>query len=247
MEAVFRLEHLKNTGKKNSNSNPTGFPTSAYDYLKSVQHEASNCPDIVVADMDCSIFQANQDHNFMLVEPVNTSGLSVLWQNEQVSAFSEIRQFLAHQKLLFVKKNIEKRKLPDPQNSEQWLKFCFGQTTQESFSSNENNENNGCPAFLGIICQMNQTLVLKVLDHHIHWMESRPFTMLQGQWIYALLIAVEKPLLPDTTYALRMLARLCSKQKNSLAIGQTDEMAALCLIITLVMGYFGQSDLGAEH
>lgn len=31
------------------------------------RHEASNCPDIVVADMDCSIFQANQDHNFMLV------------------------------------------------------------------------------------------------------------------------------------------------------------------------------------
>ncbi|CAB4006390.1 gem-associated 2-like isoform X1 [Paramuricea clavata] len=262
MEPVFSLKHL-NGGKNKANNNSTdtsAFPATAYDYLRHVQNEAAHCPDIVVASMDCSVFSANQDPNFMTAEPIKTSednkGPSAEWQNEQVSAFAEIRQFLAHQKALLKEKKVKKRKLPDAENEQQWFQLCFGKKqqtttaqckreTQDTVSSiqTEVEHSGGTPALLSIICQMNQSTVLTVLDHHVGWLETQPFTLLQGQWIHALLTAVEKPLLPDTTYSLRRLARLCAKQKESLTPEQTDEMAALYLIIILVMRYFGQSDL----
>ncbi|CAB4006391.1 gem-associated 2-like [Paramuricea clavata] len=165
-------------------------------------------------------------------------------------------QFLAHQKALLKEKKVKKRKLPDAENEQQWFQLCFGKKqqtttaqckreTQDTVSSiqTEVEHSGGTPALLSIICQMNQSTVLTVLDHHVGWLETQPFTLLQGQWIHALLTAVEKPLLPDTTYSLRRLARLCAKQKESLTPEQTDEMAALYLIIILVMRYFGQSDL----
>ncbi|XP_028414482.1 gem-associated protein 2-like isoform X2 [Dendronephthya gigantea] len=261
MEPVFSLKHLSN-GKdktKNSLTDTSSFPSTAYDYLKHVQDEAACCPDIVVATMDCSVFSANQDPNFTTVEAIKTSEdnkvPSAEWKNEQVSAFAEIRQFLAHQKALFKEKKIKKRKLPDAENEHRWFQFCIGNNIQLSNNQCEEEtegagedvqdeeDNSGTPALLSIICQMNQSTVLMVLDHHINWLKRQPFTVLQGQWIYALLTAIEKPLLPDSTYSLRTLARLCSKQKEKLTPEQKDERAALYLIILLVMRYFGQSDL----
>ena len=262
MEPAFSLKHI-NGGKnkeKNHSTTTSAFPSTAYDYLRHVQNEAANCPDIVVASMDCSVFHANQDPNFITTEPIKTCqdnlGPSEEWQNEQVSDFAEIRQFLAHQKALLKKKNSQKKKLPDIDDDDQWFKFSFGKEqpteavqcdkeTQDAVSSVQNKVENsgGTPALLSTICQMNQSAVLTVLDHHVNWLETQSFTLLQGQWIYALLTAVEKPLLPDTTYSLRRLARLCAKQKEHLTSEQTDEMAALYLIIVLVMRYFGQSDL----
>ena len=51
--------------------------------------------------------------------------------------------------------------------------------------------------------------------------------VLQGRWFYALLVCLEKPLLPETTSLLRTLARLCATLRASLV--------SLCLLILLVI------------
>lgn len=62
-----------------------------------------------------------------------------------------------------------------------------------------------------LLCQFDQILVRRVLSHHVYYLsEGWALTVSRGQWIYALLSRLEKPLHQDDASTLRkLLVELC--------------------------------------
>ncbi|KAH3720658.1 gem-associated protein 2-like isoform X2 [Dreissena polymorpha] len=101
----------------------------------------------------------------------------------------------------------------------------------------------GILPLVSVMLAMDQTTVLKVLEYHLNWFEVTGFTERQGYWFYALLVCLDKPLLPDACALLRELARACSRLRASLESKDDPKLPALNLFICLIARYFDQSDL----
>ncbi len=102
---------------------------------------------------------------------------------------------------------------------------------------------NGIPPLLSIVAHMDQSTLTTVLEYHLHWFQATGFTPRQGQWFYALLCCLEKPLEPETCALLRSLVRSCASLRATLENVADERLAPLNLIITLVTHYFDQRDL----
>lgn len=88
-----------------------------------------------------------------------------------------------------------------------------------------------------------QFMVETLLEYNKQWLEETNFTQQRGQWLYALLAKLEKPLKPEMCSLIRTLARLCSTFRVQLASVDDPLLAQLNLFICLVGRYFDQSDL----
>lgn len=88
-----------------------------------------------------------------------------------------------------------------------------------------------------------QFMVETLLEYNVQWLEETNFTQQRGQWLYALLAKLEKPLKPEMCSLIRTLARLCSTFRVQLASVDDPLLAQLNLFICLVGRYFDQSDL----
>lgn len=241
------------------------LPSSGYEYLRRVQLEAMQCPDVVVASFDTNSFQSKQT-----VHVNERSGWSPApagfapstdWQMEQAADFAEIRQKLVYHRSKLGKEDSTKLTLPKKSDSMGWCRFCLGeQTTMKIFGRKDNKKSvkdedllessdsqgtdqDGTPPLLSVVLQINQATLLQVLEFHVEWLEEIGFSHDQGKWFYALLVCLEKPLLPETTSLLRTLARLCATLRASLESPYHPLVTPLNLMITLVSRYFGQSDL----
>ncbi|PIO59344.1 hypothetical protein TELCIR_19194, partial [Teladorsagia circumcincta] len=82
-----------------------------------------------------------------------------------------------------------------------------------------------------------------VLPYAVEWAECGEFTRALREWIFAFLLIVQKPLMPDVCAAIRGLANLCRSSRNSVDIERKDEIRELSWFITIVSEYFGQTDL----
>ncbi|XP_045169672.2 gem-associated protein 2-like [Mercenaria mercenaria] len=111
-------------------------------------------------------------------------------------------------------------------------------STSAVFPSHE-----GILPLVSVMVAMDQTTVIKVLEYHLNWFEATGFTERQGYWFYALLVSLEKPLLPDACSLLRGLARACSRLRASLESPDDPRLTPLNLFICLISRYFDQSDL----
>ncbi|XP_022804116.1 gem-associated protein 2-like isoform X1 [Stylophora pistillata] len=241
------------------------LPSSGYEYLRRVHFEAMQCPDVVVASLDTNSFQSKQT-----VHVNERSGWSPApagfapsadWQTEQAADFADIRQKLAHHRSKPGKEYSTKLALPRKSDSMGWCQFCLGeQIAMKIFGRKDNKKTvndekalegsnlqttnqEGTPPLLSVLLQINQATLLQVLEYHVEWLEEIGFSHDQGKWFYALLVCLEKPLLPETTSLLRTLARLCATLRASLESPYHQLVTPLNLMITLVSRYFGQSDL----
>lgn len=275
-------------------------PTSGLEYLRRVQLEAKQCPDVVVAGLDPRLFNEKQTVHiqdcFGLQPAPSGYTPSIEWQRHQVIYFSQVRQKLARHKARNQNhKEQPSVKLPDRGNVEHWCNLCFGklnprgasdglpppgssdsnqsaaaQRTCDSTpgsigvhasgtiqtdtdasankgpnmsSAKSNTELTGTPPLLSIIANMDQPTVIRVLEYHINWFEATGFTMEQGCWFYALLVCLEKPLVPEGCALLRMLARHCACLRASLESAEDERLVPLNLLVCLVARYFDQTDL----
>ncbi|XP_060561601.1 gem-associated protein 2-like [Ruditapes philippinarum] len=101
----------------------------------------------------------------------------------------------------------------------------------------------GILPLVSVMVAMDQPTVLKVLEYHLNWFEATGFTERQGYWFYALLVSLDKPLIPDACSLLRGLARACSRLRASLESIDDPRLTPLNLFICLISRYFDQSDL----
>lgn len=195
---------------------------------------------------------------------------SLQWQNMQVANFAEQRMKLARYKAK--RQTLKVAKLPTVPHAndiESWCKLCFGRikpparvkqptpvpavmpldngvtSTSMQMAGHVTNFPNheGILPLVSVMVAMDQSTVLKVLEYHLNWFEVTGFTEKQGYWFYALLVCLDKPLLPDACSLLRGLARACSRLRASLEGPDDSRLLPLNLFICLISRYFDQSDL----
>ena len=101
---------------------------------------------------------------------------------------------------------------------------------------------NGFPPMLRVLLRLEPKQVQYNLAYQVEWLKTYGFSHGQGNWIYALMVCLEKPLYPSVISTLRDLSRQCA-QLRAQAKPNTAEMNGLNLIICIVGKYFDQADL----
>lgn len=86
-------------------------------------------------------------------------------------------------------------------------------------------------------------MVETLLEYNVQWLEENDINQQRGQWLYALLAKLEKPLKPEMCSVIRTLARSCSSCRAKLAVAENPLLPQLNLFICLVGRYFDQTDL----
>lgn len=236
-----------------------GPPRNPREYLRQVQLEASQCPEVVVAQIDPKKLKKKQTVNASVAgchaAPVGFSP-SLSWQQHQVSNFSDVRQSITKNRKHWSSHTLDDNVLmPKPTHEEGWLKFCLGETVYLGTSSCHTDAKPepaldyrkvGFPPFLSIVSRLNQSTVLTVLEFLICWFEEHEFIPQLGCWLYALLACLEKPLLPEAHSAIRQLARRCAQLRSTLESQEDEKLPPLNLLICLVARYFEQNDLADQ-
>ncbi|XP_046656873.1 gem-associated protein 2-like [Daphnia pulicaria] len=217
-------------------------PSTGQEYLRRVIVESRKCEAVVVADMKGKKLKAQT------VKYTTDSGCppapevflpSKEWQQFQVSQFSCLRSRMAKHLARLKKQGIQMKPnitLPAGDKEKEWSVLCYGNPEDEKPCA-------GTPPMLPIILSLNQFMVETLLEYNVQWLEETNFTQQRGQWLYALLAKLEKPLKPEMCSLIRTLARLCSTFRVQLASVDDPLLAQLNLFICLVGRYFDQSDL----
>ncbi|XP_020772241.1 gem-associated protein 2 [Odocoileus virginianus] len=237
---------------------PSVPPSTPQEYLRRVQIEAAQCPDVVVAQIDPKKLKRKQSVNISLsgCQPAPEGFSPTLqWQQQQVAQFSTVRQSMnrhrSHWKSQQLDSNVT---MPKFRDEEGWKKFCLGERLcaegavgpAASESPGIDYVQIGFPPLLSIVSRMNQSTVTSVLEYLNNWFGERDFTPELGRWLYALLACLEKPLLPEAHSLIRQLARRCSEVRLLVDSKDDERVPALNLLICLVSRYFDQRDLADE-
>uniref|UniRef100_A0A668A3N0 Gem-associated protein 2 n=1 Tax=Myripristis murdjan TaxID=586833 RepID=A0A668A3N0_9TELE len=226
----------------------SGTPRNPQEYLRQVQLEAALCPEVVVAQIDPKkLKKKKQTVNVSVAGcPAAPVGLSpsLKWQQQQVSSFSDVRQSITKHRRHWSSQTLDDNVLmPQLTDEEGWKKFCLGEKVCLGASSCNTDADSepaldyckvGFPPFLSIISRLNQATVSVVLEILITWFEERDFVPQLGQWLYALLACLEKPLLPEAHSLIRQLARRCAQLRSTMESQEDERLPALNLLICLV-------------
>ncbi|XP_049453035.1 gem-associated protein 2 [Epinephelus fuscoguttatus] len=236
-----------------------GPPRNPREYLRQVQLEASQCPEVVVAQIDPKKLKKKQTVNASVAgchaAPVGFCP-SLSWQQHQVSNFSDVRQSITKNRNHWSSQTLDDNVLlPKLTDEKGWMRFCLGEMVYLGTSSCHTDAEPepaldyskvGFPPFLSIVSRLNQSTVLMVLEILISWFEEHHFVPQLGRWLYALLACLEKPLLPEAHSCIRQLARRCAQLRSTLESPEDDKLPALNLLICLVARYFEQNDLADQ-
>ncbi|XP_008692101.1 gem-associated protein 2 isoform X4 [Ursus maritimus] len=237
---------------------PSVPPRTPQEYLRRVQIEAAQCPDVVVAQIDPKKLKRKQSVNVSLsgCQPAPEGYSPTLqWQQQQVAQFSSVRQSVIRHRNHWKSQQLDSNvTMPKSEDEEGWKKFCLGERLcAEGAVGPATNEGPGIdyvqigfPPLLSIVSRMNQATVTSVLEYLSNWFGERDFTPELGRWLYALLACLEKPLLPEAHSLIRQLARRCSEVRLLVDNKDDERVPALNLLICLVSRYFDQRDLADE-
>ncbi|XP_037550470.1 gem-associated protein 2 [Nematolebias whitei] len=237
-----------------------GTPRNPQEYLRQVQLEASLCPEVVVAQIDPKKLKKKQTVNASVAgchaAPLGFSP-SLRWQQLQVSNFSDARQSITKNRKHWSSQTLDDNvQMPMVTDEEGWKRFCLGEKIYQGTSSSLEDKDDepaldyrkiGFPPFLSIVSRLNQSTVLMLLEILISWFEEREFVPQLGCWLYALLVCLEKPLLPEAHSSIRQLARRCAQLRSTLDSQEDEKLPALNLLICLVARYFEQTDLADQQ
>lgn len=246
-------------GARSADLDLSGPPRNPQEYLRQVQLEASQCPEVVVAQIDPKKLSKKQTVIASMAgcpaAPVGFSP-SLRWQQHQVGTFSDVRQNITKNRAHWNSQNLDDNALmPQPTDEEGWKRFCLGETVCLGSSTGNTDPEPGpaldynkvgFPPFLSIVSRLKQSTVQIVLEVLIGWFEEHDFVPQLGRWLYALLACLEKPLLPGAHSSIRQLARRCAQLRSTLESEDDHKLPALNLLICLVARYFEQNDLADQ-
>ncbi|KAJ1358399.1 hypothetical protein KIN20_016813 [Parelaphostrongylus tenuis] len=101
----------------------------------------------------------------------------------------------------------------------------------------------GTPPAVPVVLSLPSRKVNALITYVAEWAESDNFNRELREWMFALLLIVEKPLLPEVCAAIRGLANRCKSLRSSLEAEREDEIREFSWFITIAADYFGQTDL----
>nr|CAG8463766.1 2166_t:CDS:2 [Entrophospora candida] len=208
---------------------PNKPPSSGDAYLSLVRNEAKKMPDIIMAK-----------HPIKRVPINNNSNVKMAAWERFLFRFEKLRKDLEEFKMSNDRSGV--KKLPKRQDEPGWFKFCYG----EQEKTNELEEIKMiCSPSLSIIKRLDQATTYSVLSYHIKWLKDDDITVRQSQWMFALLLHLDKLLTAGQISNLRVLCKKCIEIRGNLVVEKNDQkIAMLNIIITIVKRYFGQQDLG---
>ncbi|XP_065404816.1 gem-associated protein 2 isoform X4 [Macaca fascicularis] len=152
---------------------PSVPPRTPQEYLRRVQIEAAQCPDVVVAQIDPKKLKRKQSVNISLsgCQPAPEGYSPTLqWQQQQVAQFSTVRQNVnkhrSHWKSQQLDSNVT---MPKSEDEEGWKKFCLGEKLcADGAVGPATNESPGIDYV--------QATVTSVLEYLSNWFGERDFT-----------------------------------------------------------------------
>ncbi|GFQ64574.1 gem-associated protein 2 [Trichonephila clavata] len=265
MDAAMNMKLAFKIGKPPKNVNFDAPPMTGVEYLYRVKLEKRKCPKVVVSNIDKTKYRSRQtvtvdDHNgFICARPGFEPNPD--WQEEQLELFSNSKTTMFENRTN-LKEKFPRRDVPKINKFKEWCLYCLGSDkhrlicredeleasvdTQTAEASKKPRMDDVCesnPPLLSVMLYMNQKRIAKLLSYHIDWLEELGFSHCQGEWLYALLVGLEKPLDPDTCAMLRTLARLCSRLRNDLTSTDHEFLKPLNLILSIISEYFDQKDM----
>lgn len=116
-----------------------GPPRNPREYLRQVQLEASQCPEVVVAQIDPKKLKKKQTVNASVAgchaAPVGFCP-SLSWQQHQVSNFSDVRQSITKNRNHWSSQTLDDNVLlPKLTDEKGWMRFCLGEMVYLGTSS----------------------------------------------------------------------------------------------------------------
>ncbi|XP_047501510.1 gem-associated protein 2-like [Penaeus chinensis] len=232
---------------------PSVPPLSAEQYLQHVVWEARQCQDVVTVELDKKKIRKQGPVIKKNVKATAPHGYApnATTQRELLASFSELRSQIA---TIRSSKQIPKCpvKLPGLKNSEEWCRFCFGNSFQLALLNQANKDTpkpklvEGHQPLLSILLNIPQKGLENLLEWHAQWLEVLGFSEAQGRWFYSILACLEKPLIPESCSQIRHIARICASIRAKLDSPDHPDLAQLNVIICIVARYFSQEDLADD-
>ena len=240
-------------------------PTNGIEYLKRVQHEASNCPDVVFAN--AKVFDLTEQDTNDENETESHTENNIVMQNiptkhqqrKLVADFVYLRQTFIRYKKSHKRPN--SLKYPKDCNIHSWFEFCFGtkdfpnikQTDNQNVDSINDvtsihgSDIDGHPPFLSTLVGINQPLAAKLLEFYAYWVKTYGFNLKFGRWLFSLLLCFDRPTPSDIVSSLREISRILFGLRNQIYldndVDKLDLVPHIDIFLILVANYFGQNDL----
>ncbi|CAJ0765197.1 21267_t:CDS:2, partial [Entrophospora sp. SA101] len=204
-------------------------------YLSLVRNEAKKMPDIIMAKHPIKRVPINNNSNVKMAawvrtgwanlenddnddddngqqdNKVNNSVVNKEWEERFLFRFEKLRKDLEEFKMSNDISGV--KKLPKRQDEPGWFKFCYG----EQEKTNELEEIKMiCSPSLSIIKRLDQATTYSVLSYHIKWLKDDDITVRQSQWMFALLLHLDKLLTAGQISNLRVLCKKCIEIRGNL-------------------------------
>jgi len=98
--------------------------------------------------------------------------------------------------------------------------------------------------YLSLVVRLDQRCTIELLRYHTRWLSPTAISSQEAQWIFALFLRVDKLMTSDQMSVLRDLCRKCAVIRSGVTDPEDPQLASLNMFITVVVQFFGQSDLG---
>ncbi|CAD6196365.1 unnamed protein product [Caenorhabditis auriculariae] len=229
-----------------------GPPMTAASYLRQVRAGRDSCPDVVTASAPSTSKPVKKwagTDGLNLREPMfdvkDPSRPSLEWQLAKSAEFAENREKVEKQSAL--NKTRLKIKWPPITDEELWRSTLLEHCAPEVEHLKPCFPNHlGTPPTLATVKSIKPKNVNDLIPLVVEWAEAEGLSRPLREWLFALLLVVEKPLLPDVIAALRDLAKMCRRLRSLLPEDRKAESLEFSMFITIVANYFGQKDLADQ-
>lgn len=246
---VFVPDDILNKISK-ENYDLSKVPTNAVEHIHRVLTEKKALNEVLIAPVErVKQFRIEQKQIITTTSGAEPCPREYLpkkeWQQSVIKDFVKVRLAIAELKDQFKDHPKEKPNLPHIDSLAKWYALCVG---KHDASSPRTNQVEGCKPLLRTMLAMPQSVVCKVLEYHIEWLEEGTTDVLtSAPWLYALLACLEIPCESETHWLLRQLARKVATIRASLESKDSPDLVPINLLICLIARYFEQYDLGDPY
>uniref|UniRef100_A0A915PN02 Gem-associated protein 2 n=1 Tax=Setaria digitata TaxID=48799 RepID=A0A915PN02_9BILA len=241
-EAVFDVGDFD---ERNISLNET--PRNPSHYLQQVSVSRARCPEVVTAKV--------------IPQKVTSSAISkdLLFSCEPPSEWSLIMsdKFSMQRSLVDAQRSHWKKsaayKWPSLKDPDEWRIFCLEERNSsfplETKLASRFAHHRGNPPTLRLVLSMSEQQVNAVIQYLVEVFIDEGYARPLFEWIYALLLVLQKPLLHDVCSAIRQLAKHSRILRNTLDDKlETDSTIReeFSLFIAIVGVYFEQLDIADQ-
>uniref|UniRef100_A0A8R1E4X4 Gem-associated protein 2 n=1 Tax=Caenorhabditis japonica TaxID=281687 RepID=A0A8R1E4X4_CAEJA len=167
------------------------------------------------------------------------------WQRGKAAQFKEHRLKIAPL-TADNQTSVERRKIADlkTQDEEKWREILFGKCLPEFENQLVNFPNHtGTPPCLPMVLSIPKKFLTQLIEYLATWAAEEGFNRPIREWLFAILVIIDEPLVQEAVSAIREIAKQCRNLRSQLSEDRKLEAYEYSLFITIVGVYFVQKDL----